>query len=205
MKHKIDWSIIRSAILVFLVCLVLSGILLTSSFLFRDKMQVEYDEHQNAFRDVSQKYLSVDGDEKIIKEHYPRFIELANRGIIGSENRLNWVENLEATAKNIQLPGLRYQIDSRQPFEPEFNLNTGAYELFATKMNLTLGLLHEIDLAKVIDDLNKNAAGLYNMTQCRFAKTGRNIEADAQRPNVSVECQLQWYSLNLIGGEEIKL
>lgn len=205
MKHKIEWSIIRGAVVVFLVCLLLSGVLLTSSFLFRDNMQVEFDKHQANFRDVSQKYLSVDGDEKIIKEQYPRFIELANRGIIGSENRLNWVETLEATAKKIKLPGLRYQIDSRQEFQPEFDLNTGSYELFATRMNLNLGLLHEIDLAKVIDDLNKNAAGLYNMSQCRFTKSRRRVEPDPERSNVNVDCQLQWYSLNLIGGEEIKL
>lgn len=205
MKRKIEWHMIRGAIGVFLACLLLSGALLSASFLFRDKMQKEFDHYQNNFRDVSQKYLSVDGDEKIIRENYPRFIELYNRGVIGAENRLNWVETLESSGKGIKLPGLRYQIESRKLYEPEYPIETGAYELFSTNMKLSLGLLHEVDLAKVIGDLNKNASGLYNFKRCSFVKTSPGIETDPDKSNVNADCELQWYSLNLIGGEEIKL
>ena len=205
MKRKIEWSIIRSAIGVFVVCLVLSGVLLAGSYFFRDKMQKEYDQYQNHFRDVSQKYLSVDGDEKIIKEHYPKFIELYNRGVIGSEKRLNWVETLQAAGTDIKLPAMRYQIESRKPYEPDYELDTGDYELYATNMNLNLGLLHEIDLAKMISELNKDASGLFNIKRCRFSRTNKGLEFDPEKSNISADCELQWYSLNLSGDQEIKL
>lgn len=205
MKPRIEWPIIRGAIGVFLVCLLLSGLLLAGSFFFRAQMQNEYDQNQTAFRDISQKYLSVDGDERIIKKHYPRFIELYNRGIIGSEKRLNWVETLESAGKFIKLPAMRYQIDSRKIFEPDFELTTGAYNLYATNMTLSLGLLHEIDLAKLISELNKDATGLFNIKQCRFRKTNKRLETDPEKSNINAECELQWYSLNLSEGQEIKL
>lgn len=205
MKHKIEWSIIRGAMGVFLICLILSIALLSGSYFFRNKMQNEYDQYQSHFREVSQKYLSVDGDEKIIKELYPRFVELYNRGIIGSEKRLNWVETLEAAGKDIKLPAMKYQIESRKPYEPDFELDTGNYELYETEMNLSLGLLHEVDLAKLFNALNKNASGLFNVTQCRFNRTNKKIELDPEKPNLSVNCELQWYSLNLSDDQEIKL
>ena len=205
MKHKIEWSIIRGAIGVFLICLLLSASLLAASYLFRGKMQNEYDQYQAHFREASQKYLSVDGDEKIIKESYPRFVELYNRGIIGAEKRLNWVETLEAAGKQIKLPAMRYQIDSRKLFEPDYELNTGSYDLYATNMKLNLGLLHEIDLAKLINELNKDASGLFNIKRCRFNRTHKGIEIDPEKSNISADCELQWYSLNLSGDQEIKL
>ncbi|MFK8067347.1 MAG: hypothetical protein AB8D52_03800 [Gammaproteobacteria bacterium] len=204
MKHKIEWSMLQSSILTFLVCLILSGALLAGSFLFRDKMKTEHNQYQSHFRDVSQKYLSVDGDEKIIKEHYPRFIEYYNRGIIGSEKRLNWIETLQSTGEGIKLPAMRYQIESRKPYKPDYELNTGSYELYATRMKLNLGLLHEIDLAKLISELNKDASGLFNIKRCRFSRTNKNIQIDPEKSNISADCELQWYSLNLTD-EEIKL
>lgn len=205
MINKIDWSIIRSSVGVFLICLVLSAVLLVASFLFRDKMKTEYDSYQGHFRDISQKYLSVDGDEKIIKELYPRFVELYNRGIIGSEKRLNWVETLETAGKEIKLPAMRYQIESRKPYHPEYELDTGNYELYETEMKLNLGLLDEIDLAKLFNTLNKNASGLFNVKQCRFNRTNKRIEFDPEKSNISVDCDLQWYSLNLSNDQKIKL
>jgi len=205
MKRKIEWSIIRSSIGVFLVCLFLSIALLAGSYYFRNKMQTEYDQYQTHFRDVSQKYLSVDGDEKIIKDHYPRFVELYNQGVIGSEKRLNWVETLQAAGKDIKLPAMRYQIESRKNYEPDYELDTGSYELFATNMNLNLGLLHEVDLAKLISELNKDASGLFNIKRCRFNRTNKGIEFDPEKSNISADCELQWYSLNLPEEQAIKL
>ena len=168
-------------------------------------MQTEYDQYQSHFREASQKYLSVDGDKKIIKEHYPRFIELYNRGVIGSEKRLNWVETLQAAGQEIKLPAMRYQIESRKPYEPGYQLDTGSYELYVTNMNLDLGLLHEIDLAKMITELNKDASGLFNIKRCRFNRTNKGIEIDPEKSNISAGCELQWYSLNLPGDERIRL
>lgn len=205
MSRKIEWSTLRTALGVFFICLLLSAALLWVSYLFRDGMKKEHEENQIAFRDISAKYLSVDSDEKIIKELYPKFIELYNRGIIGSEKRLNWIETLQNAGYDIQLPALKYQIDSREPYQPEYEIDKGAYELYATKMKLNLGLLHEVDLAKLINSLNKGASGLYNIKSCNFKITGTGILLDAEKANINTECELQWYSLNLAGDKELKL
>ena len=205
MKPRIEWTMVRRAVGTFVTCLLLSGVFFAASFLFRNQMQDEFDQHQTRFREVSQQYLSVDGDEKIIKQHYPRFIELYNRGVIGSEKRLNWVETLQAAGGDIKLPEMHYQIDSRKPYKPDFELNTGAYDLYATNMTLNLGLLHEIDLAKMISDLNKDASGLYNIRRCRFSRTNKGISVDPNNSNISADCELQWYSLDLSGERGIKL
>ncbi len=205
MKRNIEWSIIRSAVGVFVICLLLSGALLAGSYFFRNNMQKEYEQYQSHFREISQKYLSVDGDEKIIKEHYPRFIELYNRGVIGSEKRLNWVETLQTAGADIKLPAMRYQIESRKSYKPDYDLDTGDFELYATNMKLNLGLLHEVDLAKMLSELNKDASGLFNIKRCKFSRTNKTIELDPEKSNINADCELQWYSLNLSGDRRIKL
>ncbi len=74
---------------------------------------------------VTGKYLAVDQEDMIIREQYPRFVELVRKGVIGNEQRLNWIEVLKRTAAITKIPSLRYEIAAREPFTPDFGLATG--------------------------------------------------------------------------------
>ena len=91
---RADWSVLRGALGVFVICVLLSVMMLGATHFFGESMASEFRNHHGRFRDASRKYLSVDQDERTIAEYYPAFIDLYRRGIIGDEHRLNWVEVL---------------------------------------------------------------------------------------------------------------
>lgn len=62
-------------------------------------MQVKYSEGQERLQNVTGKYLAVDQEDIIIKEQYPRFVEILRKGVIGNEQRLNWIEVLKQIAR----------------------------------------------------------------------------------------------------------
>ena len=204
-KSNIEWRIIRGAVSIFGLCLLLSAILLVSSVILRNAMRTEYQTHYNHFRQVSSNYLSVDVDEAIIKNQYPRFIELFENGVIGNEKRLNWVETLEKAAREAKIPEVSYQIRSRAGYTPDFSVATGGFEMYVTPMMLNLGLLHEIDLMRLLNELDEHAKGLYTVKSCSVKRDAQATEPSSEQANVSVNCELLWFSIAPRDGREIIL
>jgi hypothetical protein len=139
----IEWGMIRGALGALVLAAAIGATLYTAATRFRDAMQVKYSESHQRLQSVTGKYLAVDQEDMIIREQYPRFVELVRKGVIGNEQRLNWIEVLKRTAAITKIPSLRYEIAAREQFKPDFVLATGPYQVRVSKMKLDLGLLHE--------------------------------------------------------------
>ncbi|HYY15132.1 MAG TPA: hypothetical protein VE965_00540 [Gammaproteobacteria bacterium] len=201
----IEWPIVRGALGLLGGCLLVSALLFASSFHFRDQMALLLQKHELRFKDISRNYLTLKEKNQILKEDYPRFVGFYNQGIIGPEQRLNWVETLRHAAATIKIPALRYEVGSRQAYTPEFNLSTAPYQIYTSTMKLNLGMLHENDLVRLLEELDKNAYGLYSVKECALKRVARRLEQGPQGQNVSAECTLLWFTLNLSSGNEIVL
>lgn len=191
-----DWSVLRGALGVFVICALLSTIMLGATHFFAEDMASEFRANHARFRDASRKYLSVDQDERAIAEHYPRFVEQHRRGVIGDEHRLNWVEILRGAADDLALPSLSFDIEAQQPFVPDFALDTGAFDVRVSHMHLDVGLLHEGDLARLFALLDERAEGLYSVRSCELQRSEGARRAEG---NLVAGCMLEWYTLELRG------
>ncbi|MGH8646267.1 MAG: hypothetical protein ACREX4_18125 [Gammaproteobacteria bacterium] len=201
----IDWPLLSAPLAALVVALIISALLIIASGYFRDRMAEDYRLNNQNFLEVSRKYLSVDQDELIIKELYPRFVSLYRRGIVGEERRLDWVEILNNAAATLKLPGLRYEITSRGAYSPAFPLVPGPYQINTSTMKLELGLLHEHDLASLLQDLDEKAPGIYTVKECKLKRAQNVVAENPDEENVKAECDLLWFTLSLASGERINL
>lgn len=197
--NKFDWAYLKGAFAVCAVCAVLSAGLLAGGYYFRARMNQVNQANHHRFREVSQRYLSVDQEEKTFLEQQPKFMALQRRGIVGQENRLSWLETLRHASKAIKLPEVNYQLAAQTPYTPPYALNAGAFQIFSSAMKLELGLLHEGDFLDLLDQLDKNAAGLYSVSKCSFTRSEAVIKPLPDHKNISASCELQWYTVNLPG------
>ncbi len=204
-KNEIDWSILKGPLILFCICLVIAGSLIGGSYYFNEKLNKEYVKNKNVFQSISSRYLDVDQEEKVLRDNYPQFVKLYNEGIIGREKRLDWIEALRNAGEKVKLPSLTYSIDSQEQYIPGFNVDYSGYELYRSGMKLELGLLHEGDLFKLLDFINRNADGLYTLTECSFRMNGSEIRFEKNYSNISASCMLYWITINLAGGQEIKI
>jgi hypothetical protein len=204
-KNEIDWGILKGPITLFCICLVVASVLIGGSYYFNNELNKEYVQNKNIFRSISQRYLDVDQEEKVLRENYPKFIMLYKKGVIGHEKRLNWIEALRQAGEAIKLPSLTYTISSQEEHIPEYTVNYSGYTLYRSTMELSLGLLHEGDLFKLTDYINRVADGIYTLTECSFNKNGSNIQFEKDRANISASCVLNWITINLANGQEIKI
>lgn len=204
-RKDIDWSIIRNALIGVVLSLVISVSLVAGSFYFRDEMQKDFNMHNASFRAISQRYLAIDEEEKQIRKYYPKFIELYNQGVIGQEQRLNWIEVLRNTGSEINLPSLVYSINSQKKYTPAFKVNLGKFQLYASEMDLTLALLHEGDLFNLLERIRGEAKGIFSVNSCSFNSNGNILVDKPDATNINVNCSIFWYTIKLADGSALQI
>jgi hypothetical protein len=201
---RVDFGVLRGTLGVFAICVLLSVMMVVASGFFGKQMASEYRATHARFRDASRKYLSVDDDARLIAEFYPAFGELSERGIIGPEHRLDWIEALRAAGTRVKIPELEYKLDSQAVVEPEPPLPLGAFNVYGSDMHLALGLLHEGDLVNLLDELDRTAKGLYTVSRCELLREERVKSTDPTRPKLHAECVLRWYTVDLRGERRLQ-
>lgn len=194
---QIDWGVLRGALILLFISVAISGGLLGSSFHFWEKMDRMFKRERNALSGVRAQYQNIDEEEKIIEQYLPLYHDLESKGIIGKERRLDWIDSLRQASQRVELPMLRYVIDSQSIHEPEFKVPDGKFQIYSSNMQLDLGLLHEGDLDTLFADLDANATGLYTVSNCDLSRNHhqREFVKRADATNLRANCGLRWLTI----------
>ena len=135
---------------------------------------------------------SAEREMQEIRTYQPRFLQLQATGMVGVENRLAWVETIDRSQEMRKLPSVTYEIEPQQSVNLSAPMPLGDYQLRASRMMLRAGLLHEMDLFNLLDDLSH--AGLYTVQDCRIRRTQVTTDA-ALSPRMVSDCTLVWVTL----------
>ena len=204
-RKDIDWSIIRGALIGLLLSILIGTSMVVGSYYFREAMKKEYNKHNAMFMNISQRYLAIDEEEKKIRTFLPEFVDLYHKGVVGQEQRLNWIETLKEAQNTVRLPSLSYNINSQRVNTPVFPVDLGRFKLYTSEMTLQLSLLHEGDLLNLLEHMDKRANGTFSMDTCTFTKAGSIVMDNPKAPNITVNCNLDWYTIKMADGTEIQV
>lgn len=139
------------------------------------------------------KLKRVRNEEREIKEKSALFAALQTRGILGEEQRLEWIELLRDIREKRRLIDLQYEISPRRPLEGPMP-DSGHF--FASAMRLQLKLLHEEDLTRLLNDLRQHAKALILVRECAIFRTAREADPRFTAP-LQAECQIDWVTLRV--------
>ena len=146
--------------------------------------------------EIDGKLRRVRGEEAEIKQKSAVLSSLQARGMIGEEQRLDWVERLESIRDRRRLLDLRYEIAPQRTLDAS---PSGAMNFYASAMKMQLKLLHEEDLTRLLDDLLQQPGPLIQVRSCklsRLARTSGEIVAQLQ-----ADCLIDWITLRAAGQE----
>ncbi|MDZ7734840.1 MAG: hypothetical protein U5P41_00785 [Gammaproteobacteria bacterium] len=204
-REFLDWTILRLPIIIFSMTLLMGIVIVAGGHYYLDAMEQEFSRNQADFRSISSQYLQVDEEEALIRQYYPEFIELYKQGLVGKERRLDWVETLQAVSEVLQISSLRYEISSQARVPDALPIDTGSFHIYQSTMNVSMDMLHEVDLTRFLDRVDRSANGLYSVSSCSFSRKNRQIDVVSEQANVSADCNLNWYSIKPADGSEITL
>lgn len=188
---KDDFPLIRKSLIVLAASLMSSAALVGAGGALLIKPHEAMNQAQAQRDEALGKLRQAENDKREIQDYQPKYLRLRERGFVGEERRLDWMEQIKSIRENRKLLPITYEISAQQAFQIGPEVSTGDLELRGSRMKLQMPLLHEGDLLNFLDDLKHK--GFYTAQECKIRRAGTEPES-AHLP-LAAECTIYWLTL----------
>jgi len=188
---KDDFPLIRKALNILVASLLSSAALVGAGKAILIKQQDGKNQAQAQRSDALNKRRQAENDKQEIHDYQLKFVTLRERGFVGKERRLDWMEHIKHIRESRNLFPISYEISAQQVFQVDSEVLIGDLELRGSKMKLQMDLLHEGDLLNFLDDLKHK--GFYTVQECTVKRTG--AESESAHLPLAAECVIYWLTL----------
>ena len=191
-KSEIKIFLWPGVILALCVSLAFAAIYFTGQL--RSMRHQDLVQKEKALNNAKLRLQRADEEIRLIVKYSDDYKRLKQKGFIGSEQRINWLDTLRQTNQRLGLFGIQYQIEPQQPYAAPPGVTLSGYQLQQSVMKLEFGVLHEEDLMRFINAVAAEEAGIFVLKEC--ALTRNNVtESVVVQPNLKAQCELLWLSL----------
>ena len=137
--------------------------------------------------EVQAKLASANEEEREIKANLQQYQALAARGIVGEENRLDWVDTVTAIKNERRLFNISYSIEPQKELTyPGFSPG-GGVKFLVSRVKLNMQLLHEEDLLNFIDDLSRRGKAYLSVRSCNVTRASLGV-GTTLAPRLAADC-----------------
>lgn len=194
--EKQDWKKLQFSLiaLVLVVVAVVALVLIAQKFQQEQALAVQ---KQKSLLSSARQRFQLSGIEKqTITEYLPQYQALINKGFVGEERRLEWVDELRLQHQNNKLFGIKYSIGLQEVFKPSFAPSLGGFVLNRSVMELELDMLHEEDILQLTEGLSKHNDEIFMLRDCEITRLNAGGALSNQlTPNLHAKCELDWLTL----------
>lgn len=187
------WSLISLAI-VLLIGATIGG----ASYYFIQAAEKQHRIATNQRTDSQGKLARAAQEEQELRAQIGRFIALQDRGYIGTENRLDWIEHLSRISRERKLHDFQYEFAPQKPVDALLipsGAVAGSHRFLVSSQRVSMKLLHEGDLVAFLGDLRASVKGYIIVRSCKLARLPTNSTDKGLAPQLAAECELDWISL----------
>ncbi|MCK9989773.1 MAG: hypothetical protein RugAbin2_00787 [Rugosibacter sp.] len=196
-----DFKKIQWALLLLISCLLMAGL---AAWLAINQQKVARQEHinrANAEKEMAANLTRARSEEQELRDKITRFETLKKQGIVGNEQRLEWVELINQIKNEHHLAKLDYEFSPQRKADaalvPE-GAEVGGLSIMASQMRLSLSLLHEGELINVLDELHNQAPAWVSLRSCQITRHPMQPEPGAKssaNATIDAECTLEWLTI----------
>ena len=198
-RFELDTTALKRPAVILLVVASIAAALLWSSDYYRTARAANLQQARSSLDAAREEYrLAVEADG-ILKTSQQRYRQLQQRGFVGDEQRLLWIESLRNTGQEHHLYNLQYSLSQRQAVQLSGFESTEYYQLFASPMQLQLELAHEVDLLRYFSRLNQKRPAVYQLRGCTIKPLFSDSGIQLDKANVNASCELTWYTVKDLG------
>lgn len=131
-----------------------------------------------------------------INRYLTAYQSLMAENQINGERRQDWIDALSHIRERRKLFPLEYDLAARRPYKFTDIPSTNAMDVFASRMNIRLPLLHEGDIVTLLDDLRAQKVGLFVVDHCNLVRDPKANDTPPQFvQNLSAECAVDWITV----------
>ncbi len=137
-------------------------------------------------------------EEADLRDRIALFNQLRARGIIGQEERLDWVEQIARIKAKRRLLDLQYELSPQHAVDDTLlsaGPTAGGYEFMASTMKLKMTLLHEDDLLGFLDDLRSAVHARLLVRECTIDRSVPSQDPSGLAGQLRAACTIEWITL----------
>jgi hypothetical protein len=192
-----DWKKIQTPIAVLaLVIAIMIGVVVFAKQYSTGQEQALLAQ-QSQLNSARQRFQSSGMEKDTIIQYLPQYQALINKGFIGEERRIEWVDELRAQHKLHKLFGIKYSISQQEAFKPAFAPNLGGFTMHRSVMKIDLDMLHEGDILQLTESLNAKNTSPFILRDCEITRLGSTGHLSSQLvANLHAQCELDWITLH---------
>lgn len=194
---KTDWRFVLRHVLRPGISLAIAVTLAAASVWFYGKQASLYEIYSSNQVAIHEDYDALIYRRRLIEQYYNRYREFQEIGFVGRESRLDWIETIRLAAKGLDLPNVSYSLEPQlEVIRPVETASPDAeIQIYLSKLELEIGLVHELDLLRFFQRLEDEAPGIMKVDQCEIARQqGSELKLVAET-NLVASCSLMMFSV----------
>lgn len=194
-----DLMLLKWSVLTLVICLLLaSGIVMVTNSIQREATQ-SLANAQSSLRETRTLVDDIEVEEATVIRFVDRYEQLQRDGVIGTEDRLQLLERFSEIRAQYELFPISVSIEEQKGMPLEYAdgiSEPGApVNIRYSRINLSLSLLHEEDLTRLISAL-LDSPGLYQIEECSIRQSGSNNYLSLGQ-HFSANCSLLWFTFEV--------
>ena len=178
-----DFPHIKWSLLAFVLALMLGGTVVFISQKIAHKTQATLLNAQQQLKDARNKLNAARDDQANMSDYTQEYSAIQRLEIIGDEQRLNLIEDLDTLRRRNRVIDFKYTIAPQQTYTPTPALESGNFIFKYSNMKLQIELLHEEQLINFFDSLRHDISGWFILDKCSLeiaSSTSAQLKADCE-------------------------
>jgi hypothetical protein len=152
--------------------------------------QTELGKAKSARAEAQSRLARATDEEREIQEKLVDYRKLLDRGVIGEEQRLDWIDRIAAIKTARKLFDVKYTIDPQRQADFPGLASKGDVDILASQMKLDMALLHEEDLLRFIGDLRGALSAYVLVKTCTVDRSERQASDRGIAPRLRANCDI---------------
>ena len=146
---------------------------------------------------AQERVLRVAEEEREIRDDLVYYEQMRQRGVVGEQSRLDWIESIARIKNDRKLFEIRYNFDAQRPLDYPGMAPTSAADFVVSKLKLDMLLLHEGDLLNFLADLQAGIKAHVSVRSCVVSRVERGAAPGTTtlQPRLRAECQVDLISV----------
>jgi len=157
---------------------------------YLDQTSVAYKTALTERQEIQSKLSRATEEEREIREKLVDYRKLLERGVIGDERRLEWVETIGQIKNNNKLFEIKYQIEPQRTLELPGLTPTAEVEFRVSALKVDMQLLHEGDLLVFLDGLRRTLKSHVLVRSCVITRLARSGQDRGIAPRLHADCTI---------------
>jgi hypothetical protein len=199
-RLECDYRALKRPFVVLLITALAGTALLWSSNAWLSVHRNRLQQSRASLFDAREEYRQAVEAQTILKTAQQRYMQLEQRGFIGDEPRLLWIEALRDNGRRHHLYTLQYNLKQRQALQLT-DEDSAHYQVYGSFMQLDIELAHEIDLLRYFTDLERERPAVWQLRGCTLSSMIEGGRIAFDKANVKASCELAWYTVKALSAD----